>query len=544
MEKSIPQNEVLLDGRSLTIEQVAAVARGCGGETCAFPVVRLDRSAAADLNYVRRYIETNWLKEGAPTVYGFNSGVGKLKDTHISPGDNDLFQRLMIESHCAGIGEPAPEDVVRATMLLRANALARGVSGVRTEVVDRLIEMLNRGIHPVIPVLGSVGASGDLAPLAHLVSALVGHPEAMAFYRGERMSAAAALEKAGMAPQFEMKAKDVLAMINGCTFTLGMAVLAACDAREVSKLADIACAMSMEAMRGELGAFDARVQEARNHPGQIRAAMNIRKLLEGSRWTTDEARRVLLKDEQRPGEWKPRVQDAYALRCVPQVHGACLDVLSFVEDILTREANAATDNPLIFPDSAGGFEAISGGNFHGEYLAFAMDFLAVAIHELGNISERRSARLLDPAMSYGLPRNLVGTTVGLNTGFPLVQCAAAALVSENKTMCFPASADSIPTKSNQEDHVSMSTWAARKAGKIIENVRMILAIEVLCACQGISLARPQLNGLSLAPATQRVYSALRDKVPATVEDRFMSGQMQKAVEMARDGTLIRAAMSL
>lgn len=529
---------LILTGRDLTLADVVRVARGVGQNEKTYPEVRLAPEAREHLIEVRRYIEQNWLKPDAPTIYGFNSGVGKLKDTHIAPEENDLFQKMIIESHCSGIGDAASEEVVRATMLMRVNALAKGVSGVRVQVVERLLEMLNRGVHPVIPLLGSVGASGDLAPMAHLVSVLVGHPEAEAFFQGERLPAQEALQRAGLEPTFEMKAKDTLGMINGCTFTLGMAVLAAHDARRVVKLADVACALSMEAMRGEMGAFDPRIQEARNHPGQIQAAENIRTLLRGSQWTTDDARKIKLKDEIREEEWQPRVQDAYSLRCVPQVHGAVLDVLDFVEQVLVREANAATDNPLMFMEENGEYTGISGGNFHGEYLAFAMDFLTVAIHEIGNISERRSARLLDPTMSYGLPRNLVGSTVGLNTGFTLAQCAAAAIVSENKTLCFPASADSIPTKSNQEDHVSMSTWAARKAEMVLRNLFKILGIEVLCAAQGIACVEGQLPGLKLSPVTQRVYDRIRQDIPATGDDRYMNKQMRLAIELAETDALI------
>lgn len=532
---SLTNNVLILTGRDLTMEDIVLVARGEDG---CYPQVQLAPEVRENLIKVRAYIERNWLKPDAPTIYGFNSGVGKLKDTHIAPEENDRFQKLIIESHCAGIGEAAPEEVVRGTMLMRANALAKGVSGVRIQVVDRLLEMLNQGLHPVIPQLGSVGASGDLAPMAHLVSVLVGHPETEAFYQGERLSAQEALIRAGLEPEFEMKAKDVLGMINGCTFTMGMAVLALYDARRVASLADVACALSMEAMRGELGAFDHRIHEARNHPGQIKAASNIRRLLEDSQWTTDAARKVLLKDEIRNGEWQPRVQDAYSLRCVPQVHGAALDVLDFVEKILVNEANAATDNPLMFQEENEKYVGISGGNFHGEYLGFAMDFLAIAVHEIGNISERRSARLLDPYTSYGLPRNLVGTSVGLNTGFTLAQCAAAALVSENKTLCFPASADSIPTKSNQEDHVSMSTWAARKVQLIINNLFKILGIEVLCAAQGISCAEPQLEGFRMSPLTQKVYDTLREVIPATGDDRYMSKQMRQAIELAESDAFL------
>jgi histidine ammonia-lyase len=529
---------VTINGYDLTLEQVIAVARGNGKDV--YPQVLLADAARQTMADVRNYIDKEWLKEDSPPVYGFNTGVGKLKDTHITPADNLHFQELMINSHCGATGNPAPIDAVRATMVIRANALAKGVSGIRPVVVERLLNMLNQGVHPVIPELGSVGASGDLAHLAHLVSVLVGHPEAEAFLGEERLPAGEALKRVGLEPVFRMEAKDVLAMINGCTFTQGMAAIVMTDALDVMQQANLACALSMEAFRGELAAFDERIQAARNQPGQAVVASEIRRYLEGSGLTTDEARQIKLRDEYREGPWQPRVQDAYSLRCVPQVHGAVYDVLRFCRDTMEREMNAATDNPLIFQGKEG-YEALSGGNFHGEYMAFATDFLAIAVHELGNISERRSARLLDPTMSFGLPRNLVGDRVGLNTGFPVVQCAAAALVSENKTLCFPASADSIPTKSNQEDHVSMATWSARKARQVVENTRRILAIEYLCTCQGISLLELQVGSGRMAPATERAYKAFRQHVAATVEDRYMHRQIQEAEKLVTERTLLLAA---
>ncbi|MEL7564223.1 MAG: histidine ammonia-lyase [Dehalobacterium sp.] len=547
MLKDTQLKNVVIDGYKLTLDQVVTVARGFStdnGEKF-YPVVLLCESAEKNLYAVRNYVEENWLAEDAPPVYGFNTGVGPLKNTKISADDNKLFQKRLIESHAAAIGEPAPEEVVRATMLMRANALARGVSGVRPQVIHRILEMLNKGVLPVIPQQGSVGASGDLGPLAHLVASLVGHKDAEAFYKGERIPASEALRAADINPvEFDMEAKEALAMINGCTFSLGFGALVMEDAWQVFHNVNLACALSMEAMRGEMAAFDHRIQEARNHPGQIEVAAKIREYLEHSQWVTDAARRIKLPTEKREGEWKSRVQDAYTLRCVPQVHGAVLDVLKWAQQIIEREMNAATDNPLIFPTNNGtGYEALSGGNFHGENLAFATDFIAIAIHELGDLSERRSSRFLDANLNYGIPQNLIGSTKGLNTGFTVAQCTASALVMENRTLCTPASADSIPNKSNQEDHVSMATWSARKARMVIENTVKIVGVEFLCACQAISLVERSLEGKNLAPTTQMAYQAFRNKIPATIEDRFMHKQLEEAIELTRSGYILHSIHS-
>jgi len=530
--------KVVIDGESLERAHVVSVARGYKeGKTKKYPKVVINKEKEKKIKKIRSYVDEEWLSGNPPTIYGFNTGVGVLKDSQIDTAKNDKFQQLMIESHSAGIGDPAPEEVIRATMLMRANALTRCVSGIRIEVIKRLLSMLNKEVHPVIPEQGSVGASGDLAPMAHLVAALVGHDEAEVFYRGERMPAAEGLKAAGIEPKFTMKAKDVLAMINGCTFTLGYAVLALEDSWKLMKSANLAAALSIESMRGEMAAFDDRIQVARNQDGQREVAAEIRDLLVDSEWATEEARKIKLPYENRKGDFKPRVQDAYALRCIPQVHGASQDVLKFTEQILENEMNAATDNPLIFAKEGGGYEALSGGNFHGQYLSYAMDYLSIAVHEVGDISERRSSRMMDPNLSYGLPPNLVGGTVGLNTGFTLAQCAASSLVSENKRMCFPSSADSIPTKSNQEDHVSMAPIAARKAREIVDNTRKIIAIEFLCAAQGISLITDELDDLELATATGEAYEKIREKIPATGEDRFVSKQMKIVYDMVTEDEL-------
>jgi histidine ammonia-lyase len=527
-----------LDGHSLALAEVVAIARGEGVE------VRLSESARAGLAATRGYIEREWLREDAPPIYGFNTGLGKLKDSAIPFAQIKLFQAMLINAHSAGVGEPLPEDAVRATLLLRANAFARGCSGPRPELVERLLAMLNRGVHPVIPQAGSVGASGDLAPLAYLAGALVGHPQAECFYGGERMAARAALEAAGIVPAaFELEAKDGLALINGSTVSLALAALAAHDARGLLASADIALALSLEAMRGELAAFDERIHRARPHAGQLRSAANLRRIVAGSGRCTQAAREVALPDEGRvPAQTIPaRVQDAYSLRCAPQVHGPARDALDYIERILAVELNAATDNPLIFGDGVGGYEVLSGGNFHGQYLAQAMDLLAIAVADLGSISERRSFRLLDPTMSYGLPSNLVATLPGVNTGYSIAHCSMAALVSENKTLCWPASVDSVPTKSNQEDHVSNSTWCSRKARTVVANAQQIVATELLLAAQAISLSEPLLGQFALGAGSQAAYAAVRARIPAALEgDRWLHADLAAALELVRAGTVREA----
>lgn len=525
---------IAIDGHALKLKDVEEVARS------SHPLeVQLHDRAREKLKEVRSYIESHWLLDDAPPIYGFNTGVGPLKDIRISPEENLLFQERLIESHCAGTGDPAPEEILRGTMLIRANALAQGVSGIRPEVIDRLLSMLNKGVHPFIPIKGSVGASGDLAPLSHLVATLVGHPKAWAFYQEERLPAREALGRAGLDPTFTMEAKDVLAMINGCSFSLAYGALALIDARDLLLLSNLATALSLEAIRGEMKAFDHRIQQARNQKGQERVARHIREILQGSEWVTDRARRICLPHESREGEWQPRVQDAYSFRCAPQVHGNSYDLLSYAQDILERELNAATDNPLIFEKGEGeGYEALSGGNFHGQYLSSATDILAMAAHELGSISERRSARLLEPTLSFGLPPNLSGGSCGLDSGFPVFQCAAAALVMENRTLCGPTSIDSIPTKRNQEDHVSMSTWSGRKAREVVENTRSILMIEILMACQGISLMESHLKGLSQGEITKRALSLLRERVPMVEEDSFLYCYLEEAKNLFSHRSLL------
>lgn len=528
---------IILDGNSLTIEQVVSIARE-GTK------VELAAAARAEIVRKRAYIEENWLTENAPATYGFNTGVGKLKDYKINQADNEQFQLNIVLSHCSGMGEPASEEIVRAMMAVRINAFCVGVSGLRIEVVDRLVAMLNSGVHPVVPIQGSVGASGDLAPLAHMVSVLIGYEKAEAWYKGERMSAPEALAKAGISPvKFDLKAKDCLALINGNSLCAGMGALTLWDAEELMKTADAIAALSLEAIRGEQAAFDPRIHEVRKQPGQIAAAANIRRMIEGSRRTSEASRAVRLEDDILHPVFHPRIQDQYSFRCLPQVHGSCRDQLEHAKTQLTRELNAATDNPLVFWNEAGALEFLSGGNFHCEPIAFAMDLLAIALIEIGNISERRLFALCDTTLNYGLPPNLAGRPIGLNYGYGILSTAAAAVASENKTLAFPSVADTIPTKSSQEDHVSMAAWSCRKAQQVLSNMPKILAVECLLATKAIYLTRDALGQFALGKGTQAIYDAVAGAVPLQDQDGYMQDQIVPMIKLLNDGGVLGAAQS-
>ncbi|HWQ08195.1 MAG TPA: aromatic amino acid ammonia-lyase, partial [Holophaga sp.] len=422
--------------------------------------------------------------------------------------------------------------------------LASNFSAASADLLDRLLAFLNAGIHPVMPQKGSVGASGDLAPLAYLGAALVGFEEAEVVFRGRRMSAPEAIRAAGITPVvFEQKAKEASAMVNGSTVSLGVAVLAAWDARRLLMDACVSLGLTLEAVRAERSPFDARVQEARPHKGQIKTAGIIRRLLEGSTRTSHEARAVQLPEEVRRADlpYTPRIQDVYSLRCAPQVYGPVFDVLDHIDGILATEMNAATDNPLIFPRPEGGFEIISGGNFHGQYLAQAMDLLAIAVADLGSICERRIARLIDPSMSWGLPRNLMSGIPGVNTGYTVVQCSMSALVMENRTLCMPGSVDSIPAKGNSEDHVSNSTWCARKAATVIANVQYIVGVEMLLAAQGITMTEAALASFRLGKGTQAAYDDVRRQLPACLDgDRWYHHDIEVARSFVSTGSVRHA----
>jgi histidine ammonia-lyase len=452
---------------------------------------------------------------GAPT-YGLNTGFGKLAKTRIPDDQLRALQRNLVLSHSAGVGAPLDDRIVRLIMLLKANGLARGHSGVRPEVVDTIVAMINNGIHPVIPSQGSVGASGDLAPLAHLAAVLIG--EGTARFEGAVLSGREALERAGLVP-LQLAPKEGLALLNGTQVSTALALVHLFDSEDLFRAALVTGAMSLDAAKGSDTPFDPRLHELRGQQGQIECAAAYRALIAGSAIRASH----LTQDD--------RVQDPYCLRCQPQVMGACLDQLRHAAQILAIEANAVSDNPIHFPASD---ELLSGGNFHGEPVALAADAMAVAIAEIGAIAERRIALLVDASMS-GLPAFLVRES-GLNSGFMIAQVTAAALASENKSLAHPASVDSLPTSANQEDHVSMATFAARRLGAMVANTCRIIAIELLAAAQGIDFHRPLTSSLPL----QNALARLRRDVSFLESDRMLSIDIEAADALVRSGVLIEA----
>ena len=501
---------LVLGGAPLTLEDIVAVARGR-------VAVALGSDARARILRARAVVDA--IAEGgdaAPAVYGVNTGFGFLADVRISAGQVIELQRNLVRSHAAGVGEALPAEVVRGMLLLRAQVLAQGHSGVRVEVAELLLAMLNKGVHPRVPQQGSVGASGDLAPLAHLALVMIGEGEAE--FDGRTMTGAEALACAGLAP-VELAAKEGLSLVNGTQLMTAQGSLAVVDAEDCAKLADISGALSLEALKGTPRAFDPRIHAARPHPGQALSARNLARLLAGS---------AIVESHRDCG----KVQDPYSLRCMPQVHGATRDALRYVRSVLEIEAGSATDNPLVFPE---GDEMVSGGNFHGQPVALALDFAAIAIAEIANIAERRIEQLVNPHLS-GLPPFLVEAS-GLNSGFMMAQVTAAALVSENKILAHPASVDSIPSSAGREDHVSMGAHAAWKLRRIVDNVRNVLAVELLCGAQGIHLRRP----LRPMPALDAVYVAIREAVPPLEHDRPLYRDIAAVCGLVADGSLLRAA---
>lgn len=450
---------------------------------------------------------------GEAPVYGVNTGFGKLATQRIAREDLALLQLKLLRSHAVGVGEPLSERVVRLILLLKATSLARGYSGVREEVVDGLLAMHNRGVFPVIPAQGSVGASGDLAPLAHLSLPLIGEGEAC--FQGQRMPAAQALERAGLKP-LQLGAKEGLALINGTQVSTALALDALLAADKLFEAAVIAGSLTLDAARGSDAPFDPRIHAVRGQPGQIACAAAYRALAVGSA-----IRQSHLEDDD-------RVQDPYCLRCQPQVMGACLDQMRYAAQVLVREANAVTDNPLVFAEDGA---MLSGGNFHAEPVALVADALAVAIAEIGAIAERRVAMLVDTVVSR-LPPFLTPEP-GLNSGFMIVHVTAAALASENKSLAHPASVDSLPTSANQEDHVSMATFAARRLGAMLANTQHIVAIELLAAAQGIEFLRP----LASAPALEAVLRLVRSVSPAMPADRSLARDIEAVRHLVAAGDI-------
>ena len=496
---------IVLNGSSLTLADVAAIADG-------HEPIALAPDAAERVDRARAVVDRK--AQGDEPVYGINTGFGALAETAVPRDALDQLQINLLRSHAAGVGEPLSTCAVRATMALRANVLAKGYSGIRRETLERLIEMLNRGVHPKVPSRGSVGASGDLAPLAHLALVLIGEGEASVSDSAAWLPGRAALRAVGIEP-VHLGPKEGLALINGTQPSVAIAALALRTAERLARAADVAVALSVDALRGSIHPFESRIHAARPHRGQAVSAENLRWLLEGS-------------DINKSHEHCGRVQDAYSLRCAPQVHGAARDALAFVATTLTIEANAATDNPMVFADAG---EIVSGGNFHGAPVAMAADLLVMAAAQLATISERRADRLVNPALSE-LPAFLTPAS-GLQSGYMMAQVTAAALVSEIKTLAHPASVDTIPTSANREDHVSMSMGAALKAERALALASRVIAVEILCACQAIDLLAP----LTTSPRLQHVHAYVRAAVPHLAGDRPPAPDIERIAAMIVDGSL-------
>jgi histidine ammonia-lyase len=497
---------LLLNGDALTLAQLEAVAAatlevalapGSRSRMLASRAV-VDRAAAGDA-----------------AAYGINTGFGKLADVRVAPDQVAALQQNLVRSHCCGVGEPLSEAEVRGMLLLRANVLAKGASGVRTEVAELLVAMLHHRIHPVVPSRGSVGASGDLAPLAHLALALIGEGEVLV--RGERVAASKALAAAGLVP-LKLQAKEGLALLNGTQAMASVGGLSLYHAQRVVRLFDLAGAMSLEGLRGTPAAFDARIHEARPHAGQIAAAAHLRALMEQSE----------IRESHRLND--PRVQDAYCLRCMPQVHGAVRGVLDHATAVIETETGAATDNPLIFTTDDGGGDILSGGNFHGAPLAFALDYAAIGLADLLSISERRIDRLINPDINEGLP-SFLSDNPGISSGFMIAHVTAAALLNEAKVLAHPASVDSVPTSGGKEDHVSMGMTAALKLRQVVENAAMVLAIELMTAAQALEFRLPLKAAVQVEAARARV----REFVAPLREDRVLAGDITTLATAIRGG---------
>jgi histidine ammonia-lyase len=503
---SAGSSAVQLTGNDLTFEQVYAVSlRG--------QKVSVDPSATERMKASRAVVE-RVLSSGA-IAYGINTGFGKLASVRISTEQVRQLQVNLVRSHASGVGEPLTESETRAMILLRANALAKGLSGIRPAIVETLCAMLNAGVHPIIPSQGSVGASGDLAPLAHLAHVVIGEGRTM--YQGQVLDGAEALRRAAITP-IALEAKEGLSLLNGTQGMLALLSLALLDADILVDTADVAAALSLDALRGSPGAFDARIMHARPYTGAALTARNLAHLNEGSQ----------IRESHRSAEKDARVQDAYSLRCTPQVHGAVRDSLAQARDIAAVELNSATDNPLVFVGDGKG-DIISGGNFHGQPLAMAADQVAVAIATLAGISERRIEQMTNPLTS--MLSAFLTPEPGLNSGFMIAQVTAAALASETKALAVPHSVDSISTSGNQEDYVSMGMSGARRLARMLQNLRRIVAIELLCACQGIDLLAPLQTG----PLAKRAFDAVRAKSAKVVQDRPLAPDIEAISALIENG---------
>ena len=500
--------DIFLDADRLSIEDVIAIARH-GAR------VELSQAAEKRIGQARDLID-KWVHENK-VVYGITTGFGALCNVTISEDDTRTLQENIMKSHASGVGNPLPEEVVRAIMAIRIHDLAMGYSGIRLETVRYLLTFLNEGISPVIPEKGSVGSSGDLAPTAHLGLVLIGLGEAL--YQGHRHSGAEVLAHLGLSP-LRLEAGEGLALINGTQVMTAIAVLVMHDAVRLANIADIACAMSLEVLMGSASEFDPRIHQVRPHPGQIAAAANMRLLTRNSEILCSHSGCA-------------RVQDAYTLRCSPQIHGASKDAITHACAVVETEINSSTTNPLIFPDTG---DFLLGGNFHGQPVAMVADYVAMALAEFGNVSERRVERLVNPQLSH-LPAFLVENG-GINSGFMIAQYTAAALVSENKVLAHPACVDSIPTSANKEDHVSMGTIAARKCREILHNVEHVIAVELLCAAQALDLLALE-KPLKPGEGTHAAYAVIREHIPYLDTDRVLSKDIEIMVSLIRSGAILR-----
>lgn len=509
-----------LDGEKLTLEEVSKIAKSWQTPSSVQAVVA--PHAVEKIMRSRQAVEA--ILQRGEIVYGITTGFGDFKSKLIPLDQVHQLQQNIITSHAVGVGTPLSNDVVRALMLIRAGTLVKGYSGVRLELVNTLLEMVNKGVYPVIPAQGSLGASGDLAPLAHMALVIIGQGEA--FFNGECLPGAEAMRRANI-PLIELEAKEGLALTNGTTLMSAIGALTVLQAERISKTADIAAALSLEALRGTPIAFDSRIHAVRPHHGQQKAAANMRQLIHESQLTRS---------------FDPLdIQDAYSLRCTPQVHGAARDTIAMTRHTLEIELNSANDNPLIFVNDDGTAEYLSGGNFHGEPLAFVMDHVKIALAEIGSISERRLARLIDEKENKQVLPAFLTRHGGLNSGFMLVQYTAAALVSENKVLAHPASVDTIPSSANTEDHVSMGTIAARQAQEIAHNIEIVLALELFAAAQGIDYRLETLGKeAKLGKGTSAAYTLIRSKVPFIEKDAVMYPYVEAVRALIESGELLEA----
>lgn len=520
--------KILLDGNNLTVNDVVKVARKNYK-------VKISSESKKRVDKANQLLN-KWVSAGK-LIYGVTTGFGPMCFNIIPQKMAKRLQENLIVSHSCGVGNHTPTDAVRACMLIRLNSLAKGYSGVRFQILQKLAEMINRKVHPVIPELGSVGASGDLAPLSHMALTVIGEGEAE--YEGKLMSAKEAMGKAGITPA-KLSYKEGLALINSTSMMTALSALAVHDAENLVKTAEITAALGFETLKGIAETFDARIQTVRPHRGQTVTARNILKLLEGSKLTISPKENLTILDKEgkplksgKIREIEAKIQDAYSLRCTPQIIGSVRDALSYVKKTVEIELNSATDNPLIFSDDG---EYLHGGNFHGQPVSLSMDLLGIAVAELGVLSERRLARLLDKNLSEGLPPFLTAENVGLNSGYMGVQYLPTSLVAENKVLASPVSIESIPTNANNQDIVSMGTIAARKTLKILDNLKYILAVEYLCTCQAVDFLKPE----NLGRGTAAAYKLLRGKVPPLEGNRKIYLEIEEAANLIAENSLINA----